>query len=79
MLVITFMWTWNEFLLALVMVSSESRRTVPLGLAFFQGQHSSDVALLAAAAVLVALPVVAIYLIFQRRFIEGMLSGAIKE
>jgi raffinose/stachyose/melibiose transport system permease protein len=37
------------------------------------------VALLAAAAVLVALPVVAIYLIFQRRFIEGMLSGAIKE
>ncbi|HET6698354.1 MAG TPA: carbohydrate ABC transporter permease [Nocardioidaceae bacterium] len=79
MLVITFMWTWNEFLLALVMVSSENRRTVPLGLAFFQGQHSSDVALLAAAAVLVALPVVAIYLVFQRRFIEGMLSGAIKE
>lgn len=79
MLVITFMWTWNEFLLALVMVSSDSRRTVPLGLAFFQGQHSSDVSLLAAAAVLVALPVVAVYIFFQRRFIEGMLSGAVKE
>lgn len=79
MLVITFMWTWNEFLLALVMVSSDSRRTVPLGLAFFQGQHSSDVSLLAAAAVLVALPVVAVYIAFQRRFIEGMLSGAVKE
>lgn len=79
MLVITFMWTWNEFLLALVMVSSDARRTVPLGLAFFQGQHSSDIALLAAAAVLVAFPVVAVYLVFQRRFIEGMLGGAIKE
>ena len=79
MVVITFMWTWNEFLLALVMVSSDARRTVPLGLAFFQGQHSSDIALLAAAAVLVAFPVVAVYLVFQRRFIEGMLGGAIKE
>jgi raffinose/stachyose/melibiose transport system permease protein len=79
MLVITFMWTWNEFLLALVMVSSDARRTVPLGLAFFQGQHSSEIALLAAAAVLVALPVVLVYLLFQRQFIEGMLSGAVKE
>ena len=79
MVVITFMWTWNEFLLALVMVTSDARRTVPLGLAFFQGQHASDTALLAAGAVLVALPVVLVYLLFQRRFIEGMLTGAVKE
>ena len=79
MVVITFMWTWNEFLLALVMVTSEARRTVPLGLVFFQGQHSSDVSLLAAGAVLVALPVVLVYIVLQRRFIEGMLSGAVKE
>lgn len=79
MIVITFMWTWNEFLLALVMVTSNDRRTMPLGLAFFQGQHSSDTALLAAASVLVALPVVIVYIVFQRRFIEGMLSGAVKE
>ncbi|KRV50588.1 sugar ABC transporter permease [Wenjunlia vitaminophila] len=79
MVVIVFMWTWNEFLLALVMVSDESHRTVPLGLAFFQGQQNSDTALLAAASVLVALPVVAVYLALQRRFIEGMLTGAVKE
>jgi raffinose/stachyose/melibiose transport system permease protein len=79
MVVITFMWTWNEFLLALVMVTSEARRTVPLGLVFFQGQHSSDISLLAAGAVLVALPVVIVYIALQRRFIEGMLSGAVKE
>ena len=79
MTVLVFMWTWNEFLLALVMVTSDARRTVPLGLAFFQGQHASDTALLAAGAVLVALPVVLVYLLFQRRFIEGMLTGAVKE
>ncbi|PGH47729.1 carbohydrate ABC transporter permease [Streptomyces sp. Ru87] len=79
MVVIVFMWTWNEFLLALVMVSDEAHRTVPLGLAFFQGQHSSDTALLAAASVLIALPVVIVYVLLQRRFIEGMLSGSVKE
>lgn len=79
MVVITFMWTWNEFLLALVMVTSDDRRTVPLGLVFFQGQHTSNISLLAAAAVLVALPVVVVYIVLQRKFIEGMLSGAVKE
>jgi raffinose/stachyose/melibiose transport system permease protein len=79
MAVIVFMWTWNEFLLALVMVSDEAHRTVPLGLAFFQGQHSSDTALLAAASVLIALPVVVVYVALQRRSIEGMLTGAVKE
>ncbi|WP_217200163.1 carbohydrate ABC transporter permease [Streptomyces buecherae] len=79
LVVIVFMWTWNEFLMALVMVSDEAHRTVPLGLAFFQGQHSSETALLAAAAVLIALPVVIVYVALQRRFIAGMLSGAVKE
>jgi raffinose/stachyose/melibiose transport system permease protein len=79
MVVIVFMWTWNEFLMALVMVSDEAHRTVPLGLAFFQGQHSSETALLAAASVLIALPVVVVYVALQRRFIEGMLTGAVKE
>lgn len=79
MVVIVFMWTWNEFLMALVMVSDEAHRTVPLGLAFFQGQHSSDTSLLAAASVLIALPVVIVYVALQRRFIEGMLTGSTKE
>jgi len=79
MLVMVFMWTWNEFLLALVMVSDERYRTVPLGLAFFQGQHGSDTELLAAASILVALPVVVVYVALQRRFIAGMLGGAVKE
>ena len=58
MMVLVFMWTWNEFLLALVMVSDENLRTAPLGLAFFQGAHTTDLTLLAAGAVIVAAPVV---------------------
>ena len=57
--VLIFMWTWNEFLIPLVMVTDESLRTAPLGLAFFQGQYTQGFTLLAAGAVIVALPVVA--------------------
>ena len=78
MTVLIFMGTWNEFLLALVMVSSENLRTAPLGLAFFQGRNTSDLSLLAAGAVIVATPVVIVYLLLQRHFIRGMLSGAVK-
>ncbi len=78
MVVLVFMWTWNEFLLALVMVSDESLRTAPLGLAFFQGRNTSDEGLLAAGAVIVAVPVVLVYLFLQRHFIRGMLTGAVK-
>jgi raffinose/stachyose/melibiose transport system permease protein len=78
MVVLVFMWTWNEFLLALVMVSDEGLRTAPLGLAFFQGRNTTDEALLAAGALIVATPVVLVYLFLQRHFIRGMLSGAVK-
>ena len=78
LIVLIFMWTWNEFLLALVMVQSESMRTLPVGLAFFQGRFSSNISLMAAGAIIVALPTILIYILFQRFFIRGMLGGAIK-
>jgi raffinose/stachyose/melibiose transport system permease protein len=78
MVALIFMWTWNEFLLALVMVSDEGLRTAPLGLAFFQGRNTTDYALLAAGSVIVATPVVVLYVFLQRHFIRGMLAGAVK-
>lgn len=78
MALLFFMWTWNEFLLPLVMITDESLRTAPLGLSNFQGQYTSGTALLAAAAVLVALPVVVVFLLTQRHFIRGMVEGAVK-
>jgi raffinose/stachyose/melibiose transport system permease protein len=81
MLVLVFMWTWNEFLLALVMIQSDDLRTAPLGLATFAGANRGtlDITLVAAAAVLVALPVVIVYVFLQRSFIRGMFAGAVKE
>lgn len=78
MVVLIFMWTWNEFLLALVMVTDEGLRTAPLGLSFFLGRNSDDLTLLAAGAVIVATPVVVLYVFLQRQFIRGMVSGAVK-
>jgi raffinose/stachyose/melibiose transport system permease protein len=81
MIVLVFMWTWNEFLLALVMIQTDELRTAPLGLALFAGANrgSQDVTLTAAAAVIVALPVVIVYVFLQRSFIRGMFAGAVKE
>ena len=79
LVVLVFMWTWNEFLIPLVMVTDENLRTAPLGLAFFQGQYTQGFTLLAAGAVIVATPVVVLYLFLQRHFIAGMLDGAVRE
>jgi raffinose/stachyose/melibiose transport system permease protein len=75
MAVIVTMWTWNEFLLPLVLVVSDNRRTAPLGLALFQGQHLTDYSLLAAAGVMVALPIALLFFALQKRFISGMVGG----
>lgn len=79
LVLLTFMWTWNEFLIPLVMSPNGTVRTAPLGLAFFQGQYTQGTALLAAGAVLVALPIVVLYIFLQRHFIKGMLEGAVRE
>jgi raffinose/stachyose/melibiose transport system permease protein len=81
MIVLVFMWTWNEFLLALVMIQSDDLRTAPLGLALFAGANRGtlDTTLVAAAAMLVALPVMIVYVFLQRSFIRGMFAGAVKE
>jgi raffinose/stachyose/melibiose transport system permease protein len=81
MSVLVFTYTWNEFLLALVLVSgTESHQTAPLGLSFFAGaSRATDPTKVAAAAVLVALPILVVYLFLQRHFVRGMLAGALKE
>jgi raffinose/stachyose/melibiose transport system permease protein len=74
------MYTWNDFLLALVMNPSGRMLTAPLALSFFAGaQRVSDQTVVAAAAVLVAIPVIIFYVVLQRHFVRGFLTGAVKE
>jgi raffinose/stachyose/melibiose transport system permease protein len=74
-----FMWIWNDFLMPLIMISSEQLRTAPLSISFFQGQYIAEITLIAASCVIVAFPVVVAYAFLQRRFIAGATMGAIKE
>ena len=77
---LVFVYTWNEFLLALVLIQDPSRYTAPLGLSFFAGTaRAGDPTAVAAAAMLVTLPIILVYVFLQRHFIRGMLAGAIKE
>ncbi len=78
MVLLVFTWTWNEFLLALVMISDETHRTAPLGLSAFQSRYGVDIPGVSAAAIFVAAPVVVLYIVLQRQFLRGMLSGSIK-
>ena len=73
-----FIWTWNEFLLPLILVNDDALRTLPIGALFFQGKYTINTPVLTAGAVIVIAPIILVYLIFQRRFIEGMTSGATK-
>jgi raffinose/stachyose/melibiose transport system permease protein len=73
---LVFLWTWNAFLLPLVLVSSPSLFVVTEGLSNFQGAHFNNYGALAAGAVLAALPVVIVYLASQRSFIRGMFAGS---
>lgn len=77
--VLTFLFAWNDFLLALFIVSSNDMRTAPLQLGIFVGQRSRDTAALAAAALIVSIPVLIIYVLFQRQLISGLMAGAVKE
>ncbi|AQW56281.1 carbohydrate ABC transporter permease [Stenotrophomonas sp. NPDC087984] len=75
---LNFMWTWNDYFLSLILVSDPAHQPMTLGLGAFSGRYLVHVNLLAAAAVLISVPVVGLYVFCQRQFIRGMLSGAVK-
>lgn len=78
LLVFVFMWTWNQFLLPLIMIQSEGARTLPIGLSYFQGRYSTELPLLMAGVTITLLPVVIVYVVFQRQIIRGVTTGAVK-
>lgn len=78
LLILDFVSTWNEFAMALVLLQDQNMWTLPLGLMSFQGQFSSDYGQLNAAIVMTVLPATLVYLIFQRYFVSGLTSGAVK-
>jgi raffinose/stachyose/melibiose transport system permease protein len=76
--ILDFVATWNEFPIALVILQRQEAWTVPLSLQAFQGQFGNNYTELNAAIVMAVLPVVLVYLIFQRYFVSGLVAGAVK-
>ena len=78
--ILTFFFCWNDFLFAISLTSTNNARTVPAALAFFQGasMFQSAVPYVMAASVVVTIPVVVLVLVFQRRIVAGLTSGAVK-
>ncbi|MBT9371129.1 carbohydrate ABC transporter permease [Rhizobium sp. CSW-27] len=78
LLILDFVATWNEFAMALVILQDPDKWTLPLGLMAFQGQFSNDYGQLNSAIIITVIPAVLVYLIFQRYFVSGLTSGAVK-
>jgi raffinose/stachyose/melibiose transport system permease protein len=79
LVVLQTIWTWNEFLIPLITLFTDSHRTVSIGLTFFQTRFGNDYRLTAAGTIISAAPLILIYLVFQRQFVQGLLAGAVKD
>ena len=71
-------WTWNQFLLALVLVEDPSQRTMAGALGAFQGHYATNIPLLCAGTILILVPTLVIFILFQRQIIAALLQGSIK-
>jgi raffinose/stachyose/melibiose transport system permease protein len=76
--ILLFLWTWNQFLLAVVLVDDPTKRTMAGALGAFQGQYGTDIPLLCAGSLLILTPTLIVFLIFQRKFVSALLQGAVK-
>jgi multiple sugar transport system permease protein len=77
--VFTFLSAWNDFMWPLVVLTEESRQTLPVALANLSGEHVQDTELMMAGAVITVAPVILLFLAVQRQYLEGILMGSVKE
>lgn len=76
--ILLFLWTWNQFLLAIVLVDDPAKRTMAGALGAFQGQYGTDIPLLCAGSLLILTPTLIVFLIFQRKFVAALMQGSLK-
>jgi multiple sugar transport system permease protein/raffinose/stachyose/melibiose transport system permease protein len=75
---LNFIVLWNEFLFAVVLMTDDDKRTLPLGIMHFTGSHQLDVGMAATGLVIAMLPVIALYALFSETMIKGMTAGAVR-
>lgn len=77
--IFTFLGAWDEFVWALTVIDDPAKRTLPIAIAAFQGQHTTEWGLVFAASTIAVVPVIAVYVAGQRQFIAGIAAGAVKD
>lgn len=76
--ILVFIYSWNEFFFALIVLTSPGLQTLPVGIALFPGEYTMPWGELAAASAMATLPLIMLTLLFQRRIIRGLSAGAVK-
>ncbi len=76
--IFTFVATWNDYLGPLIYLKTETKKTVQIGLKMFIGQYTAEYGLIMAGAVVVLIPVLIVFLILQKYFVEGIAGTGIK-
>jgi ABC-type glycerol-3-phosphate transport system permease component len=76
---LNFIVLWNEFLYAVVLLTDNSKRTLPLGIMHFMGGHQIDIGMIATGLMIAVLPVALLYGLFSDAMIKGMTAGAVRE
>ncbi len=76
--IFTFINSWNDYFMQLIMLTSNSKLTISLGIATMQAENSTDYGLLMAGSALAAVPIIIVFLIFQKYFTKGITLGAVK-
>ncbi|MEU4014865.1 carbohydrate ABC transporter permease [Microbacterium sp. NPDC028030] len=78
LVVFTFIWSWNEFYIPLILLADPASQTVPIALSTLRGQHSIDITVVNAGSLLSLIPTLIFFLIFQRTISRGVTAGAVK-
>jgi len=76
--ILNFIILWNEFLYAVVLLTEDDKRTLPLGIMHFMGSHQLDVGMLATGLIITIAPIILVYALFSETMIKGMTAGAVR-
>jgi multiple sugar transport system permease protein/raffinose/stachyose/melibiose transport system permease protein len=76
--ILNFIMLWNEFLYAVVLITEEEKRTLPLGIQKFMGDQLQDIGMISTGLMIAIIPVIVIYMLFSEKLIQGMTAGAVK-
>ena len=76
--IFTFISSWNDYFMQLIMLTSSNNLTISLGIATMQAENSTDFGLIMAGAALAAVPIIIVFLLFQKYFTKGITMGAVK-